>query len=270
MSGFGASWSVRALVAGLAVLLPLGAWSAVTVDPGRPATVAADRRVGAAGLGQSGLLDEPAHDAVPVSVGGPTTPTPAPAPAPAPGPPPASPIGPTTTMRPTTPTTAPAATTTTAVPARPPGNIAAASSWSAEMEGLSVRLRMEPEKPVAGQTVRFHVSVTSVDRCCHAFMDFGDGDHWILHNKLACSYDHELTPGAHSFVVSHTYAEAGAYLAELKVHDGFVCGEPLPATGPPFRHLEVPACVAVGPGAAAATGCKPRPNPYPFLPPPPA
>ena len=45
---------------------------------------------------------------------------------------------------------------------------------------------------------------------------------------------------------------------------------PLPATGPPFRHLELPACVAVDPGTAAATGCTPRTSPFPFLPPPPA
>ena len=264
MTEYGERWSVRALVGAVAVLLPLGAWSAATVDPGPQTTVAADGRVGAAGLGHSDLLDEPASDTVPVSVAGPTTTSPAPASSTT------RPNGPTTTVRPTTPTTAPPATTTTTVAALPAGHIAAASSWSAEMEGLTVRVRMEHAKPVAGQTVRFHVNVTSVDRCCHAFVDFGDGDNWILHNKVVCSYNDELTTGAHSFVVSHTYAEAGAYLAEVKVHDGWVCGEPLPATGPPFRHLELPACVAVGPGTATVTGCKPRPSPYPFRPPPPS
>jgi hypothetical protein len=261
MSGYGERWSVRALVGAVAVLLPVGAWSAATVDPGPQTTVAGDGRVGAAGLGQAGLLDEPAPDGtVPVSVVGPTTTSPAP------GQSTTRPTGPTTTARPTTSTTARPATTTTTVAALPPGHTAVASSWSAEREGLTVRVRMEPEKPVAGETVRFHVSVTSVDRCCHAFLDFGDDNNWILHDKMVCTYNHELTPGAHSFVVSHTYAEAGAYLAELKVHDGWVCGEPLPATGPPFRHLELPACVAVGPGTAAATGCKPRPSPYPVFP----
>jgi hypothetical protein len=249
---------------GVAALLPLGAWAAVTVDPGPATTVVADGRVGAAGTGAVGLLDEPSPTTtVPVANTAPTVPR-------FPGLP--TTVRPAPTIAPpratTTTVAAPVPRPTTTVPARPPGNIPPASEWRADVPGLSVRVRIDPAQPVAGQPVHFRIDVTSVDKCCHVFVNPGNDDMWILHNQLICSFEHELTPGAHTYRFDRTYAEPGAYLANVKVHDGSMCE--LPATGPPFRHIELPACIAVGPGDAAVTGCRPAPNPFPSLAPPPA
>jgi hypothetical protein len=256
---------VRSLIAAVAALLTVGGWAAVTVGPDPESTVLADGRVGAASLGQAGLAGEPAAAAsLPVGITAPPPPPLPPAPTTTrPGPVTTKPNAATTTTTAGTP-----GPTTTTVPALPPGNMPPASSWRAEVPGLSIRLRIEPEAPVAGQTVRFRLDFTSVDKCCHVFVNPGDDNMWILHNKLVCSYEHELTPGAHSVEFTHTYAKPGAYRALVQVHDGSMC-ERFPETGPPFRHIEMPACIAVAPGAAAVTGCKPAPNPFPFLPPPP-
>lgn len=259
----GGGWARRLLIGSVAVLLPAGVWSALVLAPG-PAPRVIDARAGATGFGEVAALEDPgpaAAEAVTVTV------------APSPTTPPVALPTTATTAKPqattTTTTTTPRRDPTTTVPVLPPGNIAAASTWAAEVPGLKIRLRMEPAAPMVGQTVRFRLDVTSVDRCCHAFFSFGDGNTWILHNQVICSFEHELTPGAHRAEFTHTYAEPGAYLAEVRIHDGSMC-EPFPETGPPFRHVEMPACVAIGPGTAAATGCKPASNPFPFLPPPPA
>jgi hypothetical protein len=254
----GSRWAIRALVGTLAVLLPAGAWAAVRVAPG-PSTVVAGGRAGATGLGQAAPLDEPAPAPAAVATSAPTT---------------LAPAGPTTTAQATTVTTAkprqtttttsaPTATTTTTLPARLPGYLPAASSWKAEVPGLKLQVRMEPEVPVAGQVVRFHLSFSSAEPCCHVFMHFGDEDRWILHNQLVCTYD--LPPGDHSVVVSHTYAAPGAYLAEVRIHDGDLCkARPTAADQELFHHIEMPACVAVGP-KAAATGCPPPPPAFPMF-----
>jgi hypothetical protein len=58
-------------------------------------------------------------------------------------------------------TTAPPATTTTSVPANP-------SSWSVDQDGISVRLRIDPAVPRAGQSVRLIIdtSTTTGHYCC--------------------------------------------------------------------------------------------------------
>ena len=263
MTWHGGTVTIRALAVSLAVLLPAATWAAATVDPQPPTTVLAAGRAGTTGFGQAALLDEvpAATDPVAATVA-PLAPVP---------------TGPTTT-RATTASTKPApattttskpepTTTTTTLPAVLPGNIRPASSWKADVANLSLRVRMEPAAPVAGQAVQFHIDVTATERCCHLFVQFGDNQAgWILHDQLVCTFEHELTPGTHSVVVSHTYAEAGAYLADVRVHDGSMC-EPFPAEGPPFNHIEMQPCLAVGPGPEGAKGCKP-PNLYPFLPPP--
>ena len=245
-------------MAAVAVLLPAGIWSATAVNQS-PVSRPASGPVGLAGLTQAALEDEPAPS-------GPTT-TVVPA------------STTTSTVRATssttattkpsaaTTTTAPAkagSTTTSTVPALPAGHLPAASSWKADVPGLSVRLRMEPERPMAGQTVRFHVDVTSVDRCCHAFMQFNEGNGWALHDQQVCSFEDELTPGPHLAVANHTYAKPGAYILDFRVHDGSMC-EPFPAVGPPFHHIEMLGCVIVGPNPET-TSC-PVPDPWKFLPP---
>ncbi|HJV08981.1 MAG TPA: hypothetical protein VJ653_04845 [Acidimicrobiales bacterium] len=238
------------LVGCLAVLLPAGAWSAATLDA-EPATVRRDGTAGATGFGEVTPLHEPAVTTLPV----PTTSAPAPSTT--------LPSATVTTKAPApTTTTAPvtSSTTTTTLNRVTPGNLAPAATWKAEVPGLSVSLRMDPETPVAGQAVRFHLEFTGVDRCCHVFVHFGDEDRWILHNQLVCTYEDELVPGRQTVELTHTYEKPGAYLAEVRIHDGSMC-EPFPATGPPFRHIELPACLAVGPGNAGATGCRPAPAP---------
>jgi hypothetical protein len=243
------------LVACTAVLLLAGTGAAVTVAPPAATSVAAGGRVGATGFGDATLIDEPVPTgsaAVTVAPSSTTVPPP-------------STSTPTTRPQATTTTTVPPApATTTTLPARPAGNLAPATSWTAEVPGLSLRMRLDGA-PVAGQAVRFHLDFTSVDACCHLFVDFGDDQRWILHDQPVCTF--ELTPGAHRAVVSHTYAEPKAYLVKVSIHDGDMC-KPLPAGPAPFNHIELPACVAVGPGNAGATGCPPPPNPYPVLPPP--
>lgn len=58
-------------------------------------------------------------------------------------------------------TTAPPATTTTSIPANP-------SSWSVDQDGISVRVRIDPAVPRAGQSVRFIIdtSTTTGNYCC--------------------------------------------------------------------------------------------------------
>jgi hypothetical protein len=247
-----------ALVAAVAVLLPAGIWSATAVDH-RPVSRSAGSAVGLAGLSQSALGDEPAPSGPTVTVA-PTSTTSSTVPA-------TSSTTATTKPSPATTTTVPAtSSSTTSTTALVAGNIAPASSWKADVPGLSVRLRMEPERPVVGQTVRFYLDVTSVDRCCHAFMNFNEGSGWMLHDKLLCTFEDELIPGPHSMVISHTYAKADAYRLDLSVHDGSMC-EPFPAIGPPFRHIEIPACVLVGPNPKT-TSCLPPGSPSPFPVPP--
>ena len=249
---------VGALVAAVAVLLPAGVWSATAVD-NAPVSHPAPGPVGLAGLSQSALEDEPAPSG-PTTTVAPTSTTTSTVRA-------TSSTTATTKPSSATTTTAPAkagSSTTSTVPALPAGHVPAASSWKADVPGLSVRLRMEPERPMAGQIVRFHLDVTSLDRCCHAFMNFNDGSGWLLHDQVMCTFEGELTPGAHPAVVNHTYAKPGAYILDFRVHDGSMC-EPFPATGPPFRHIELQACVVVGPDPET-TSC-PIPDPWAFLPP---
>jgi hypothetical protein len=143
----------------------------------------------------------------------------------------------------------------------PAGHIAPASSWKADIPGLSVRVRTEPERPLVGQTIRFSLDVTIVDRCCHIFMNFNDGNGWGLHDEPVCTVEDKLTPGPHSIVVHHSYAKADAFRLDFSIHDGSLC-ESFPPTNPRFRHVEVPACVLVGPNPKT-TSCPP-PDPWPF------
>ena len=242
----------RGLVGGVALLLTAGIVSAATVDPVPPTTLAADGRVTPAGLGQASLLDEPTTTSSTV-----VRPVP-----------PSITVAPSTTSstKPSTTTTTtsvkPAATTT--LPTMPAGNIRPASSWQGSAPGVSVKMRIEPAAPTAGQPVRIDLDVSGVDACCYVFLEFGDNSaRFAMNNEWACQGVSPLTPGPHSTVVTHTYAEPGAYLAYVQVMDGDLCTlPPIPPTdGPvPLHHVGMHACVAVGP-RAATEGCAPLPPP---------
>ena len=240
------------------VLLSAAAVAAATVDA--PATEPIGGRAGAAGLSRSELLDEQAttHTTqTTVAVTSSTVTVP--------------PTSTTTTTRPATRTTARPSTAATLppgvpAPVTPPPtgipNVPAASSWSAERDGVRARLRIEPAAPVAGHPVRFFVDVSSAEPCCTIFLGFGDdsAEHSV-DNGAPCG---SLRPGARSVAVSHTYSSAGAYKAHLTVMTGFACTPPLaPGTPPPipsFHSVSLDACIAVGPGASGQAGCSPFPE----------
>ena len=131
------------------VLLLAGILSAASVDPGtnNVTTVVAGGRATPAGLNQVSLSDE-----APAVTVAPATTLP---------PPTTQATTRSTTPSTTTTTTAlPAKATATTVPVRPsvaPGNLAPAGSWQAKADGVSVTLRIEPARPVAGQPIRFYI-----------------------------------------------------------------------------------------------------------------
>ena len=252
--------AVRVVAALVAVLLCAAVAGALTVE--RPAGPA--RRVGAAGLSRSELLDDQAttHSTqTTVAVTITSAPTSQPTPA----------TAVTTTPR-TTRTTAAKTSTTAALPpgvpypATPPAtgipNMQPASSWSAERDGVRARLRIEPAAPVAGQAVRFYVDVSSAEPCCTIFLGFGDDStDESVNNGASCG---SLPPGPKSHVVTHTYRSPGAYKAHLTVMTGFACTPTLEPGAPPpppvFHSVSLDACIAVGQGTSAQGGCSPFPR----------
>lgn len=238
------------------VLLPAGALAAATVDSG-PAE-RGDRQIIAAGFVQEGIVagPTPTRSPEPSVV---TAPTPAP-------PPPATtttraiPSTVTTVSRPTT-TTAPLPQTTipsvTVPPWVPPplptSTIPGGSSWSNRADGVSVRMHMEPARPVAGQPVTFVVdSLITQDPCCAVAISFGDSPTFTnLTGGGSCASPTSLS----NLSITHTYASPGAYEAVLATAT-FPCG---PIVGdPPHRAIHgvgLHVCIVVGPGEAGAGGC---------------
>lgn len=251
------SRAVRALAAA-AVLLLGTAVIAAAVE--RPGTGAPPTQVDAASLSQSALPDTTAPARVtattvvtttspaPTTLTTPTTRTAPPRPATTtPTLPPGAPIPPTTPA--------------TGIPNGPP-----ASSWQAEGQGITVRLRVDPATPQAGQPARFVVDVSTVDACCTVLLDFGDGTSgWSLNNGRACETSPPLKAGPLSTTTTHTYAAPGAYKASLAVFTGDSCANsplaPGAAPPPPFLGAaHITACVGIGPGTAAQQGCSPFPT----------
>ena len=239
-----------------AMLLLAGILSAASVDrtTSNGTTVVAGGRATPAGLNQVSLLGE----APAVTVAPATTLTP-----------------PTTrsTTRSTTPSTT--TTTTTALPAKaatttvpvrpsvPPGNLAPASSWQAKAEGVSVTLRIEPARPVAGQPIRFSIDAWGVDACCDIALAFDDSTQFQVNLPRRCEDPSPLKPGPLGAVATHTFAKPGAYRLFLQVMDGDVCKLPaIPPDPVPLHNIELEPCIAVGPGDAADAGCPPRPKPF--------
>lgn len=259
MNWHGDRRAIPSLVVSVAVLLLTAGWAAIAVSGGDGSATtitAGGRQVGATGLGQAALLHEeaPAGSST-VTVGPLTVPTTAPAPG---GPittttptgvvlPPMPPLplptrtiarGPETTVFPPPPVPGP---TTTLLPA-PRTN-----SWSRSTNGVTVRMRMEPAAPVAGQPVTFFVdNVSAPLPCCVVHMSFGDGTDMPV-GSSNCE-NPTLRAG---MVATHTYAAPGAYEILLVVVT-FPCR---PATGdgpvqPTITGTDIRACIAVGPGTA--------------------
>lgn len=255
--------AVRVLVALIAVLLPAGVVAATAAD--RPSSSAAspDGRVGAAGFDLDGIADERAtrrEATVTVVTTSATVP-----------PSTTTTSGPRTATRtPTTSTPPPRGSTVYTLPAGapPPGppptgiaNIAPTSSWSADNAGVSVRMRMEPAAPVAGQTVTFRIDTSSAEPCCTVMLAFGDGANFEANNGVPCS---AMSSGPHSTVATHVYAGPGSYKLQLSAMAAFTCGAaPIGPEGPPvpvIHAASITACAGIGPAAAAARGCSPFPD----------
>jgi hypothetical protein len=265
----GGGWAVRALVGALAVLLPAAGWAAVTVGP-EPAPTG---MAGATGIGGASFLDEELPAPAPASTLAPATTTSTIRPATSTTKPPAT----STTKAPATKPSGPATTTTTVdLPAfmktmpNPPGYLPAATSWEAKADGVSVRMRIEPTTPVAGQPVRILLDYTGVNACCIVELHFGDGSPQFLANHdPPCAAGGTLSPGAHSTVVTHVYDAPRPYRALLKVLDGDLCTlprSPEQADLNLLHHVELFACIAVGPGTPMTPGCDPLPPYGPYFP----
>lgn len=257
----------RGLTGGLAVAVALllvgGAVAAVTAGGRSPvAVVAGDGTVGAAGLGLQGV--ENPTEVAPTTVVAPLMPHPTTVTVPV--------VAPTVTTRPVTTSTSITAPPgvvplpdgpvtlppvggpwlpfpTTTVPKIPP-----ASSWSAEGDGIAVQMRMEPATPVAGETVRFSIDITTNRDCCTIIVDYGDGPPPMT----GCGNCTVSSTG--TIVATHTYAAAGSYKGQLIVVS---LPSSKPATTLPGSPLVPPAiygagvttCIGVGPGPAAKAPC---------------
>jgi hypothetical protein len=86
------------------------------------------------------------------------------------------------------------------------------SSWVGTSNGITVRLRMEPAAPVAGQTVTFHLEGESLSlSCCGFHLLYGDGggSSW----KVEWPAGTCRAPGQGSSTVdySHVYNKAGRW-----------------------------------------------------------
>jgi len=271
----GTARAMGTLAVCVAALLVAGVLAAATVKPpDRAVSIAAGGQVGAAGLGQEGVAD---------------TQVPAPAPSVA--------IAPTVTAAPptvapakpaVTPTTRATATTTATTVVTPTGgttqpvlppipwpsvppatgipNMPTASSWQGDSAGVSVRMRLDPVAPVAGQPVTFRLEFSSAGPCCTVFLDYGDGAGWSLNPSYVCGQPSPLTPGSHTAAPIHTYAKAGAFKGHLTVMSWDPCSAPpIPPGGAPvlpeIHDDSFDACIGVGPGTAKDAGCSPFP-PY--------
>jgi hypothetical protein len=249
-----------ALAAALAVLLPAGAFAAAAAEP-RPAGPGAGiaGRVSAAGVVQEAVpTGEPAAPATPPA-GVTTTLPPPPVVDPPPVPTTRAPRSTTSTSRPApTPTTllplppiGPAPTTTAPPPANP---------WSRTVNGVSVRLRMDPPAPVAGQPVTFTVEeVTAPLACCIVHLSFGDGTDRSLFGSTGTTVCDPPATTRSGLKASHTYATPGTYEILLVVLTvpctvDVVDGQPVPA---PITGTDIRACIAVGPGTPTPARCSP-------------
>lgn len=228
---------VMSLVACLAVVFGTGVVAAAAVRFDGSTTVVA----GPAGLSEPSLVEDPvpsttSSSTTAVSVARPTVPSTSTTVA--------RPVVTTsttsTTVAPSTSTRPTTTTTTVPVPSR----------WSGTDRELTVTVRMEPAAPVAGVPVRFVVEASDYPGCCLGAMAFGDESGTEAFNlERGC-----LQPRSTKAVVTHTYAEPGAYQASVSAVvlpcsiRGSDDGVAYWAQG---RSVTSNACVGVGPGPEA-------------------
>lgn len=256
----GGPGAVRVLVAFLAALLPAGAFAAASVDAGQPQR--RDAQVGAAGFGGELLADDQLRVAPTVAV--------------------TSTVAPTTipTVTVTVPTTAPRSptlpgrTATTAPPVAatfptPPGfpplpmptfpPNPSASAWSKTANGITVRMHIEPAKPVAGRPVTFVIDeVTAPATCCIIHL-VRDGTTIPVPGAGGENPENSIcgSPPVTRSGLSHTYtfAEPGVHAVLLMV---LTTSCQMPAVGGPVVPptsllLGLRACLTVGPESAVPT-----------------
>ncbi|MDQ4068243.1 MAG: hypothetical protein M3203_02000 [Actinomycetota bacterium] len=251
MARRGPGRGVKVVICLIAVLLPGAALAATVVDGRGPI---AGGPLNPAGLGLEGVPgDRPASPSAQVAV--PANPS---------VPAPSTPV-PVTTTRPqggmtASTTTAPATngSNTPTLPVPPPGDrpattvphITRMSSWSAENDGISVRLRMDPAEPAAGQPVTFSVKVSSGHvGCCVAHLASGDGSSTPVINA-SCTNGSDTLRG----VTTHTYDTAGDYKPFLVVAT-VPCGPPPSDDRPWIRGVDLTACVVVGSSSVGKAAC---------------
>ena len=113
------------------------------------------------------------------------------------------------------------------------------SSWSGVSEGITLKVRMEPASPKAGEAIRFVLEAsTPVESCCLLYMWFGDDFGWPgLGQSLSCAVS---APKKRAEVV-HTYNTHGRW--------EFMFGA-LACDGPPRGALFGSLDVALGAGSA--------------------
>jgi hypothetical protein len=136
------------------------------------------------------------------------------------------------------------ATATTLVTTVPAATGPQTTSWSADRDGVSLRMRMEPAAPVPGQPVRFIFDISSVQPCCATGLNFGDSQDYLPVAPGNCSANSNVT----DFAVSHTYEHPGVYkvrflAATIPCHVAVVDGTPVPPT---IVGADITACIAVG------------------------
>lgn len=243
----------------IAVLLPAGIGAAAIVKPG-PAPV--NGPVGAASIGQEAITDTTLATAPTPPAPVVTTTTPAPPPVvtlPVTTPPARNATPPTTKPAPAPATviTLPAGITLPPLlPTLPVLELAPAGTWSNSSNGMTVRMKMDPVTPLAGQPVRFTIDITAQGPCCLVRLAYGDG---TAHPGFGggCDSPHSRT----GLTATHTFAAAGDYEVALFVSTWPCFAQPPPAgdppAAPPIDATGVAACIGVGIRLPVRPSCTP-------------
>jgi hypothetical protein len=255
LSGLGWRRSTAVLTAALVVLLLGGGISVVTRRAAGRSPSAAEA-IGAGG----GADDAPATgapDAALSALPGTTTTGPTPG------------VGSPSTVRPVVATTTTVvavarkpvvvSTATTSPPAPKPKP--ASATYAAEMNGISLRMRIEPGVVIGGrQLVQFFVDITSsAEGCCLAslhFSDQGPNDTWPVAPAARCTSGITPTGG----VVGRRFTDSGAYRVSLTartcspppslVNGEYVPTPPVTATLDACLHIDLVGTSSSSGGAA--------------------
>jgi hypothetical protein len=175
---------------------------------------------------------------------------------------------PTTTAPPATPTTKPSAAPTTTTRARPtttttqpgsslgpaaPGTVtipyqAGRSSWEAVSNGITMRVRIEPAAPRAGEPVKFllEASAGPDQTCCGVYLLYGDGGSSSWKMEWPAGSCDTARPGTVATDYTHTYNKDGRWEFSFQAVTGN-CG-----TGNVYGSIRT--FLQVGPGTARSQG----------------